>query len=58
MVGTLWVALTLVFEFSLGRALGTGWSRMFSDYNPARGGFMLLGLAVMFLAPMVTRRRR
>ncbi len=58
MVGALWVALTLVLEFSVGRAMGTGWSRLFSDYNPAQGGFMLLGLAVMFLAPMLTRRRR
>ena len=50
-VGALWVALTLVFEFSVGRALGTGWSRLLADYNPAQGGFMLVGLAVMFFAP-------
>jgi hypothetical protein len=57
-VGALWVALTLVFEFSLGRAMGITWPRLFSDYNPALGGFMLAGLAVMFLAPMLTSRKR
>jgi hypothetical protein len=56
-VGAFWVVLTIIFEFSLGRAMGTSWPRLFSDYNPAQGGFMLLGLAVMFLAPMLTRRK-
>lgn len=55
-VGAFWVALTLVFEFSLGLAMNLGWSRLLSDYNPAQGGFMLLGLAVMFLAPAAVGR--
>ena len=50
-VGAAWVVLTIAFEVSLGRALDLSWSRIFSDYNPARGGFMLFGLLVMFLAP-------
>ena len=45
MVGALWVALTLTFEILLGRAIGASWDRILSDYNPARGGFMLAGLA-------------
>jgi hypothetical protein len=52
-VGALWVALTLLFEFAVGRAMNLGWTRLFSDYNPAQGGFMLLGLAVMCAAPML-----
>ena len=56
-VGAFWVALTVVFEFTLGRAMGLDWSRLLSDYNPAQGGFMLVGLVVMFLAPMLTRRK-
>lgn len=57
-IGGSWVALTLAFELSLGRAMGLSWSRLFSDYNPAQGGFMLLGLAVMFIAPWLVARWR
>jgi hypothetical protein len=57
-VGALWVALTLTFEFAVGRATGASWSRILSDYNPARGGFMLLGLAFMLAAPLLAARLR
>jgi hypothetical protein len=57
-VGGYWVALTLTFEFALGRAMGVSWTALFNDYNPLRGGFMLLGLLVMFAAPWLTRRGR
>ena len=56
--GVLWVALTLMFEFLLGRALGMSWDRILSDYNPARGGLMLLGLAFMLFAPLIAARMR
>ena len=52
-VGAFWVVLTVVFELSLGRAMNLSWSRLFSDYNLAQGGFMLLGLGVMFFAPLL-----
>lgn len=55
-IGAFWVALTLTFELALGRAMNLGWDRLLSDYNPARGGFMLLGLAVMFAAPLLVSR--
>ena len=58
MVGAFWVGLTLIFEVALGRATGASWSRVFSDYNPLHGGLLLLGLAFMFLTPMLTRRTR
>lgn len=57
-VGAFWIALTLIFEFALGRATGASWSRILSDYNPAQGGFMLLGLAFMFFTPWLTRKIR
>jgi hypothetical protein len=57
-VGGVWVLLTLIFEFALGRATGASWSRILSDYNPAHGGFMLLGLAFMFITPWLTRKLR
>jgi len=56
--GMLWVLLTLAFEFLLGRALGFSWGRILEDYNPARGGLMLLGLAFMGIAPMLAARLR
>jgi hypothetical protein len=58
MIGTFWVLLTLIFEFALGRSIGASWSRILSDYNPAHGGFMLLGLAFMFITPWLTRKLR
>jgi len=57
-VGAYWVILTLIFELSLGRALGMSWSHIFADYNPFRGGYMLFGLAFMFLTPWITRKLR
>jgi hypothetical protein len=57
-VGAFWVALTVIFEFSLGRAVGQSWPRLLSDYNPAHGGYMLLGLAFMLLTPWLARKLR
>ena len=57
-VGAFWVALTLVFEIALGRALGLSWARILSDYNPAHGGFMMLGLAFMFIHARVAHSRK
>jgi hypothetical protein len=57
-IGALWVALTVVFEISLGLAIGASWTRILSDYNPARGGFMLFGLAFMGIAPWLAARMR
>jgi hypothetical protein len=56
-VGGLWVALTIAFEFALGRATGASWSRILADYNPLHGGLMFLGLAFMFCTPMLVKPR-
>jgi hypothetical protein len=50
-VGALWVVLIVLFEFSLGAALGYTRERMLSDYNPAQGGLMVFGLLFMLFAP-------
>jgi hypothetical protein len=52
-VGLAWVALTVAFEFALGASLGATLERMLEDYDPARGGFMALGLLFMLLAPVL-----
>ncbi len=57
-IGGYWVALTLVFELALGRATGVSWTALLADYNPLRGGYMLVGLLVLFAAPWLTRRGR
>ena len=57
-VGAFWVLLTVIFEFALGRATNLSWARILSDYNPAHGGYMLFGLAFMFITPWLTRRLR
>jgi hypothetical protein len=57
-IGLLWVTLTLTFEFAVGRALGYGWPRILSDYDPGRGGFMLLGMAFLWAAPLLAARLR
>jgi hypothetical protein len=56
-VGAFWVALTIGFEFALGRATGVTWPHILADYNPARGGLMLLGLAFMFCTPLLIGAR-
>ena len=57
MVGGVWVTLTVVFEFVLGRATSASWNRILSDYNPLHGGLMLLGLAFLFCTPMLVSPR-
>lgn len=56
--GAIWVVLTLAFEVLLGVAVGATWDRILSDYNPARGGFMALGLAFMFFSPRLAAKLR
>ena len=59
MVGLLWVLLTLAFEFTLGLfVLGYSWQRMIEDYDITRGGFLLLGMIVLCLAPLMAAKLR
>jgi hypothetical protein len=57
-VGSIWITATLAFEFLLGRFTGVSWSRILEDYDPTRGGLMVLGMAFMFLAPILAARLR
>ncbi|HEX4934249.1 MAG TPA: hypothetical protein VFV33_13760 [Gemmatimonadaceae bacterium] len=52
-VGGAWFVLMLAFEVILGRAFGMSWSRIAEDYDPRRGGFMVLGMLVITLAPLM-----
>lgn len=57
-VGAAWVAAILVFEFSLGVALGYTRERMLSDYDVTRGGYLGFGLLFMLFAPALAARMR
>ncbi len=57
-VGAAWVGLTAAFELALGASLGLTPERMLADYDPARGGFMLVGLLFMLLTPLLAARLR
>jgi hypothetical protein len=57
-IGLSWLLLTLAFEISLGRLLGASWERILSDYDPRRGGLLLIGMAVLALAPLLAARIR
>lgn len=57
-IGAIWVLLTLIFEFTLGLALGVSWPRMLEGYDLSRGGVMGLGVTAMFFMPWVVNRWR
>jgi hypothetical protein len=53
-VGLLWVILTVVFEFIVGKyLLQMQWDRLWSDYDLAAGGLMPIGLLIMALSPLL-----
>jgi hypothetical protein len=58
-VGLVWLALTLLFEVSLGRfLLGLSWERLASDYDISRGGLLPFGLLILTLSPLIAARLR
>lgn len=58
-IGLLWVVLTVIFEFALGRAVfHYDWSRILGDYDLSRGGLMVFGLLAMVFTPLVAARIR
>ena len=53
LIGTLWVALMLAAEVTLGRfVFAYPWSRITEDFDPSRGGFLSIGMLVLLLAPL------
>jgi hypothetical protein len=59
MVGGVWLALTLAFEFLAGHYLfGNPWSRLFEDYNVLRGRVWLLVLVTTACAPPIAASAR
>jgi hypothetical protein len=56
MIGAMWLALTLAFEFGLGYALGRPWSALVADYDLTRGGLLSIGMVVLALSPCIAAR--
>jgi hypothetical protein len=56
-VGGVWTALTVCFEFGLGRAQGKAWSEMSAEYDVRHGRLWPIVLLVIALGPEATRRR-
>lgn len=59
LIGLIWVALTLAFEFLAGHYLfHNPWSRVLEDYNVLRGRIWVLVLITTLLAPRVSAALR
>ena len=55
MLGTVWVALTVAFEFLAGHyVFGNSWERLIVDYNVFRGRIWILVLLMNLFAPLGT----
>lgn len=58
-VGVMWMLLTAMFEFGLGRfVMNLSWERIFEDYDISRGGLMGFGLLFMVFAPYIAAKFR
>lgn len=58
-VGSIWLALTLAFEFLVGHfVFGKSWAALLEDYDVTRGRIWVLALLVALLAPLWTARLR
>jgi hypothetical protein len=58
-IGSLWLGLTLAFEFLAGHyALGKDWRVLVEDYDLRRGRIWTAVLIVVFFAPLWTARMR
>lgn len=51
LVGGLWVVLTVIFEFTLGRITNKSWEYLFENYNLLAGRIWLIFLLCLFLMP-------
>lgn len=57
LIGGLWLVLMLSFDIGLGRyVFHASWSRILREFDPRQGGFLALGMLVLFLAPFVVAK--
>ena len=53
LIGTVWVLLTVIFEFATGLSGGNSISELLAAYNPLTGNLWILVLGTTFLAPVL-----
>jgi hypothetical protein len=59
LVGFIWLALTVGFEFLFGRhVMGLTWAQLTANYDLAQGGCMPVGLLILLLSPMIGLKLR
>lgn len=59
LIGVLWVALTLTFEFLAGRfVFGKPWQELLGDYNLFAGRIWVMVLIVTLMTPVIAFTRR
>lgn len=52
-IGIVWMLLTVLFEFGLGRFSGKTWTELFANYNIMNGQLWPLFLVCLALLPLV-----
>lgn len=58
-IGLLWLVLMLAFDLAFGRFyLRFPWKRLAADFDPRKGGFLGLGMLVLFVTPMIAAKLR
>jgi hypothetical protein len=55
LIGSLWLVMTLIFEFGIGLITGRSWKYMLADYNVLKGRLWPLNLIIIFLAPFIIK---
>ena len=59
LVGLLWLILMLGFDVGFGRMVFRfPWSRILREFDPTQGGFLGIGMIVLFFAPLIVARIR
>lgn len=57
LIGCMWVAMTVLFEFGMGRLVnGASWDRMLYDYNILEGRIWVLLLVTIFVTPFIVKQ--
>ena len=56
-MGSIWVILTIVFEFIAGHyVFGNSWEKLITDYNILKGRIWSLVLLTTFISPYITNK--
>lgn len=54
LIGALWLVLMLAYDIGIGRwAFKMRWEKILADFDLRRGNYLALGMAWIFLAPVV-----